>query len=499
VGGSFSGTGHFGPFTLTSPAQTSQPYVARLAASGTYQWVQSVTGYGRGIVQGLAIDAAGNTYATGSFDGQLTFGNTTLTSNGDNDVFVAKLSPTGAWLWAASGGGYSPDVGRALAVSATGTVYVTGQVRANASFGTTPALAATTTGFADLFVAALNATTGAWQWSRCAAGTGNPNNYGFGLGLSAAGEVYIAGSFTTPTDFGGTTLTAVNTDIYVAKLSAAGTWQWARKAGGTSTNSCPALAVDAPGNAYITGVYTGPATFGSTVLTGLAKGYVAKLDAAGTWQWARQTTGGTAFGKGIALDATGQQVYACGNFSGTVGLGSASLTAGGPFDVYVAALDAAGTWQWAQQASGADRLVNNNFAAAPSGGLYVGGYAVGNATFGAATLTHPNPPAEQPFVARVGGVVTTAREPLATSAGQLVLWPNPAAATQVVRVRWAAGEQPISLRVHDALGREVYQQAILPGTTPEATFPAPPQPGWYQCHVVGAEGQVGTRALVVQP
>ncbi|GAB2848595.1 hypothetical protein GCM10027044_04620 [Hymenobacter ruber] len=505
VTGSFQGTAQFGSFTLTSPAQTNQPYVAKLNASGTYQWVTTVSSWGRGAGQALALDAAGNVYVTGNFDGPLTFGPTTLqASNSSNDVFVAKLSPGGAWLWAAGGGGYSLDVGRAIAVNASGLVFVAGQIRDQATFGNTPAVQATL-GFADIFVAALDAATGTWQWSRCAAGnpaTTAANSYGWSLGLDAAGALYLTGSFTGPASFGSTTLTATGTsnDIFVAKLSAAGAWLWARQAGGNGTDECRALAVDGAGNVYLTGWYSGPATFGSTTLTGSARGYVAKLDAAGNWLWANpmaSTSGNSVFSKGIALDATGQKVFIMGNFSGTLGLGTLSRTAVGPFDQYVAGLDAAGNWQWMQQASSSNRLVMNALAADPAGVLYTVGYALGDATFGQSTLLHPNPPAEQPYVARLATNVVTAVA--AATPSRVATWPCPVEPTQPVHVRWNVGQHPTALVLRDALGREVYRQHLQHLGSEEMTFPAPSIPGWYQCQLLLPEAQPAVSRVLVQP
>lgn len=504
VTGSFTGTAQFGSFILTSPAQTNRLYVAKLNASGVYQWVTTVSNTGRGVGQALALDAAGNVYVTGNFDGRLTFGATTVEGLGGNpDVFVAKLSPGGTWQWAAAGGGYSTDVGRAITVSPMGTVFITGQIRDQATFGTTPPLQATL-GFADIFVAALDAATGTWQWSRCPAGnaaTTAANNYGWSLGLDAAGSLYMTGSFTGQATFGSTVLMAAgaSNDIYVAKLTAAGTWLWARQAGGPGTDECRALAVDGAGNVYLTGWCSTPAAFGSIVLTGSSRSYIAKLDAAGSWLWARSmaSAGGIVFGKGIALDATGQRVYTMGNFSGTLTLGTLSRTAGGTFDQYAAGLDTAGNWQWLQQASSPARIVMNTMAADPNGVLYTAGYLVGDATFGPTTLLHPNPPAEQPYVARLAAsVVTAVATPVAR---HLAMWPCPATPAQGVRVSWEQGQHPTTLVVHDALGREVYRQAIQSQGACVAEFPAPQIPGWYQCQLLLPDARPMGSRLAVQP
>jgi hypothetical protein len=75
------------------------PWLCTKKAGGTYD------DYGYGI----AVDACGNSYITGYFKGLATFGSTTLTSNGDYDIFVAKLDSNGNWLWAKNAGGTYDD------------------------------------------------------------------------------------------------------------------------------------------------------------------------------------------------------------------------------------------------------------------------------------------------------------------------------------------------------------------------------------------------------
>ena len=49
---------------------------------------------------------------------------------GDTDVFVTKLSPTGAVLYSTYLGGPCEDVANGIAVDAAGNAYITGRVRA---------------------------------------------------------------------------------------------------------------------------------------------------------------------------------------------------------------------------------------------------------------------------------------------------------------------------------------------------------------------------------
>ena len=88
--------------------------------------------------RGVAVDAAGNVYTTGAFSGTLRLGGFTLVSRGDQDLFVGKQDASGNWLWARSAGGASgDDEGRDVAVDAAGNVYVTGIFNGQAAVGST--------------------------------------------------------------------------------------------------------------------------------------------------------------------------------------------------------------------------------------------------------------------------------------------------------------------------------------------------------------------------
>jgi len=94
--------------------------------------------------------------------------------------------------------------------------------------------------------------------------------------------------------------------------------EWAKKAGGSSWDMGYSIVTDSDGNSYVTGDFTGTATFGNTTLvsTALRDIYVAKLDAEGNFLWATRA-GGYHYdvGYGIALDQYGN-CYVVGKCSG---------------------------------------------------------------------------------------------------------------------------------------------------------------------------------------
>ncbi len=110
--------------------------------------------YGYGITSlsdGCAI-------VTGSFQGTASFGDTTLTSAGEEDVFIAKLNVDGSYAWATKAGGsyseFDAGFGNNITSLSDGSSIVTGSFYGTASFGDTTL---TSAGGYDAFIAKLNA------------------------------------------------------------------------------------------------------------------------------------------------------------------------------------------------------------------------------------------------------------------------------------------------------------------------------------------------------
>ncbi len=385
VTGGFEGTATFGSPTLTSNGE-EDIFIAKLDSDGNWLWAKKAGGSDDDDGSGIAVDARGNIYVIGQFYSTATFGSTTLTSNGVTDIFIAKLDSSGNWLWAKNAGGKTEDIGSGIAVDASGNSYVTGcfNTRATATFGST---ILTSNRISDIFVAKLD-TKGNWLWAQNAGGTSD--DYGSGIAVDASGNIYVTGDFDVTATFGSTTLTSNGYyDIFVAKLDSCGNWLWAQNAGGTSGDYGSGIAVDASGNIYVTGNFYGDANFGSTTLTscGVTDIFIAKLNSSGNWLWAKKA-GGTSsdYGSGIAVDASGNS-YITGDFRGSATFGATTLTSNGNWDIFVAKLDSRGNWLWAQNAGGTSGDFGSDIAIDVNRNSYITGNFQGFATFGDITLT----------------------------------------------------------------------------------------------------------------
>jgi len=345
--GLFQGSSVFGATTLNSNGECDA-YVAKMDTNGNWLWATRAGGSSSDNGYDITLDAAGNVFVTGNFRDTATFGSTSLTSIGPENIFVAKLDNNGNWLWASQAGSIYGATGRAIALDSANNVIVSGQFSDMGHFGD---IEITAEGMNDLFVAKLNG-NGAWQWAvRAGAGTYSTAT---ALTVDSNNNIFVAGETPAAVSFGSIDLPGVGG--FVAKLNAAGSWQWAVRAGGPSFDPRKGIAVDSAGNVYLAGSFYQDVSFGSTQLIGSEYGnsFVAKLSPTQTWLWAKQVIcAGSVYCHDMALDSLGN-VYIVGEFfsTTTASFGSTALNGNGEEDIYAAKLDSNGNWLWAKQAGG---------------------------------------------------------------------------------------------------------------------------------------------------
>ncbi|MCD6329297.1 MAG: SBBP repeat-containing protein [Candidatus Cloacimonetes bacterium] len=406
VTGKFRGTTHFGSYTLTSNGW-DDVFIAKLDSDGNWAWAKSA-GSGPGtsadIGNGITGDASGNIYVTGQFKGNVDFGSFPLFSNGEYDVFVAKLDPDGNWLWARSAGGPMGDAGRGIAVDDDSNVYVTGEFWDTVTFGTH---SITSSGLNDVFVAKLNQ-NGHWQWAEGAGGSTSETG-GRGVAVDAAGNCYVTGMFSNTATFGTHSISSNGwrSDIFTAKLNADRIWQWASGAGSTETDYVENITLDGSGNPYVVGSFKSTALFGYSYLTSLGDYdiFVAKLDQTGNWQWASQAGGVQKdYGYDISTDIAGNS-YITGYFKDTAYFGAGSITSSGSYDVCVAKLGDDGTWLWAADAGGTGWCEGHGIGLDNDENCCVTGFFQGTAYFGTNSVVSSG--SNDIFVAKIGDNVSS--------------------------------------------------------------------------------------------
>ncbi|MCU0436341.1 MAG: SBBP repeat-containing protein [Raineya sp.] len=409
--GYFQGTADFDPNTgvanLTS-AGMFDIFISKLDISGNFVWAKRLGGSNDDNARSIVVDASGNVYTTGNFQGTVDFdpnaGVANLTSTGLSDIFICKLDPSGNFVWAKNMGGGNSDGARSIAVDASGNIYTTGSFGGTADFDPNAGVAnLTSAGGDDIFISKLDA-SGNFVWAkRLGAASGDVGN---SIVVDASGNVYTTGNFQGTVDFDPNTgivnlTSAGSSDIFISKLDASGNFVWAKRLGAASGDVGNSIVVDASGNVYTTGNFQGTVDFdpntGIVNLTsaGSSDIFISKLDASGNFVWAK-IIGTVAFDEGtsIIVDAT-NNVYTTGSFIGTVDFdpnaGIVNLTSAGSSDIFISKLDASGNFVWAKNMGGTSNDNAHSSILDASGNIYITGAFAGTSDFdpnaGVANLT----------------------------------------------------------------------------------------------------------------
>ncbi len=350
---------------LTFNGGSADAFVAKVNAAGTALVYCGYIGGGTSDqAWAVAVDGSGNAYVSGWTDGSQVFFPVTvgpdLTHNGDVDIFVAKVNPSGTALdYCGYIGGSAGDYGYGIAVDGLGSAYVTGWTYSNeATFPAAVGPDLTYNGASDAFVAKVNAAGTALEY--CGYIGGSSTDPGYSIAVDGLGSAYVTGytysnEATFPTAVGPDLTHNGYYDAFIAKVNSAGTaLAYCGFIGGSLYDYGYSVAVDWQGHAYLTGETSSPeASFPETVgpdLThnGNNDAFVAKVDAAGTALVYCGYLGGSASdkGRGIAVDWSGN-AYVTGiaesteaSFPEAVG---PDLTHNGVGDAFVAKLNASGT------------------------------------------------------------------------------------------------------------------------------------------------------------
>ena len=367
----------------STSAKGENVLVARVTWGGAKQWDVSAGGSLRDTANAIALDSSGNNLITGIYSVEASFGQTTLSSTGKNDIFVAKVSPAGKVLWAVSAGGASGEDSLGVATDHSGNVFITGSFSGVAKFGN---LGISSQGKEDVFVAKLN-DQGKFLWAVSAGGASG--DYGTGIAVDGSGGLYLTGYFASKATFGSKALSSKGQfDLFVAHLDPTGNFKWAVPGGGGSNDRGLGVAVD-KGGVSVTGDFIGTATFGTTKLKsrGQTDVFAARLSPTGTYQWATSAggTGGDS-GVGVATDGSGRTVVT-GFFEGKAIFGAGTLHSAGSYDVFIAPLTTLGSFSGAESAGGTKDDYGYAVALDGSGAAYVTGSFKGAATFGKTALS----------------------------------------------------------------------------------------------------------------
>ncbi len=386
--GSFNNTVDFNPgsgvFNLTQAGLLPDAFVQKYDANGNFVWAKRVGGnYSTGFFKiGFAANGdlilGGELVGTADFDpnaGTVNLTSVTLQNNPafpSTDVVITRLTPAGNLVWAKRIGGGGHEGLRDLKVDANGNILISGYFELTCDFDPgTANFPLTASGSRDGYIAKYDA-DGNFIWAKRIGGSSDVQITQ--IKSDSNGNVYAVGNFFNAIDIDPGTAEVIlqpsppdnfnqySQDVLVMKLDASGNYQWGGKIGGTASDACYAMDMDADNNLYLSGLAYGnadldPGTTEFLATPSAGPVFLAKINSNGQFQWAKQFA--TTFFPDIkqvvahsdgSILMTGNFVQTI-TFSPTVSVPGTGVSASDS-DIFLAKFDADGNAIWAQKFGG---------------------------------------------------------------------------------------------------------------------------------------------------
>ncbi len=360
-------------------------YIVKTANDGTYQWALNFGGSSDDRALGVCTDSQNNCYVTGYFSGTAKFGNFTLNSLGQQDVFILKVDASGTILWVTQGGGNGNDIGNGICDDHNGGIIVTGQFRDTAQFGTATFMSMpdplTTIPSTDIFTAKLN-NSGTFIWAK--QGAGKYTDRGIEVSCDLNGNAYVTGQFSDTIQFDIIHNNNLYNAIFLIKYDASGNEQWFNKIGAGSISLVRSIKVDLNADFYVSGECGQNTIFFGTPNITISNPYptrvfVAKYNSSGAVQWANALGSTNTLTAGdMAIDDS-SNVYVIGNFQCKMNelstlYGDGTFNSVGYKDVYTARFSSTGVLEWGRQCGGPADDAGNGIALTGNTPVITGSY-----------------------------------------------------------------------------------------------------------------------------
>lgn len=267
----------------------------KLNSTGTLAWAKKIGNNISDSATSINLDSFNNIYVLGSYQLTANFdpngGTSNLTAAGQFDIYLAKYDSAGSLIWARGFGGASAEESRSLKVDSSGNAYFAGYFQGTADFDPSPNRNdLISQGSDEIFIAKVTP-TGDLAWAQRFGSSGS--DQANALTLDSQGNVYATGYFAGSADFDpgqGTDTIAVNSyGVFVVKVTANGTYQWAKGFAGASFDEGKAIASIPLGGVAVTGYFDGSSDFdpsqGVATLTASSQSvdaFVLRLDSNGS-------------------------------------------------------------------------------------------------------------------------------------------------------------------------------------------------------------------------
>lgn len=408
--GGFSGAIDFdpGPATnvLTGNGNGQDVFMMKQDASGNLLWIKSLTSsLSYTSIDGIAVDNNMNVYVTGTFDENVDFdpgpGTLYMTPTGFGSSYILKLNSNGQLVWVKFLDGINGSAyAKAITLDNNNNVYVSGSFDGQLDFDPGSGVQLSTASSSDGFILKLDA-SGNYIWNQDFTSTSYCNPISVAANNNG---VYLTGYYLDQTDFDPGTGTQMGTsnnssfDAFIVRLDPQGNYIQHFLVGGPEDDMPQTIRVDANGNMFVCGNYSGTCDFdpsnGFYPLSsnaGTQDPFIMKINANGSFGWAGLLSGPNSEQiMDMDLDPLGN-VYTTGYFSDSIdldpGVGISQSVTNGVEDIFYSKISNAGGYMTGGHLGaifpdGGFSLKMRNY------GIYVNGLYSGTVDFNPAPSTN---------------------------------------------------------------------------------------------------------------
>jgi len=310
--GFFWGSADFGDGVQYSSTKFADGFIAKYTQSGTLLWIEKISSessfWGRDFdaCNSVVVDSEDNIIIGGTYftyNLPTVIGSMTAPYGRSETGFVARLDSDGTTEWISSHANITNV--RDVAVGPNGDIAIVG------AFGWTIEIGGksfTKTGLGTGgFVAKVDGSTGAFLWGDAA--IGSSWIHGLAVAVAKDGSVYHVGAYWPPGNFsdGSSLGTNGGRDVYIARYSPEGAFQWVRSHGGSHHDGGYDATTDSEGGVIVVGSYHFTMKFDGGVLPyypyGGIEGYAARLSPNGQYTWVRSAGGATPWSQSEAVQS----------------------------------------------------------------------------------------------------------------------------------------------------------------------------------------------------
>lgn len=367
------------------------------------QWARHFGGIGLNTVNCVS-DNDNNIYASGIFQYKCILEHDTLTSNGQNDIFLIKYDENGNEIWSKKIGGanpYNPNYwenleyfGDIIYDSAGNSIYLCGSFFSDI---TIDSLHITSEGQNDLFVTKLSV-DGKCIWLKRAGSSQGENICT--LSMDIAGNIYLSGNLSTAGVVDSTTISYNN---FLSKFSPEGEQLWTKN---VISNGFIYRAFVKNNFYYFAGYFSGTTLIDTTILScnDDYDFFLGKYNLVNNHiNWVKHFTGGNDYNN-LTIDfiiSQSNEIYSFHTYTDSVVFDNTILSnPTGNSDIFLLKCDSVGNKIWAHQFNTYDNKSwsYRSLSAGAGNTIYVAGSFENSAVFGLDTMEVEN---ESTFITRL--------------------------------------------------------------------------------------------------